>query len=81
MSEDSIENIKLVCLKYKGSVGSCTQALIAFDELTSGKGTGVATEEDIARVVYTKCLKYSGAAPLACSFAYKKAIEVEKYYD
>ena len=74
--KNSIESIKLACLKYQGSESSCTQAMIAYDELLSKTKREDIEEEEISRVVYKKCLDFEGNSPLGCSFAYKKALEV-----
>lgn len=79
LGEDlSIELIKLTCMKYQGSEESCTQAMIAYDELVSRRKRQDIEEEEISRVVYKKCLDFEGNSPLGCSFAYKKALEVRK---
>ena len=73
---ESIENIKLDCLKFQGSEESCTQAMIAYDELLTKKHGQEIDDEEISRIVYKKCLDFEGNSPLGCSFAYKKALEV-----
>lgn len=72
----SIEDIKLECLKFQGSEESCTQAMIAYDELMTQKSNENIEEEEISRVIYKKCLSFEGNSPLGCSFAYKKALQV-----
>lgn len=73
---ESIENIKLTCMSFQGSEESCTQAMIAYDELVSLKKHQEIEEEEISRIVYKKCINFEGNSPLGCSFAYKKALEV-----
>lgn len=76
----SIENIKLECLKFQGSDESCTQAMIAYDELINQKNFDEIEEGEISRVIYKKCLNFEGNSPLGCSFAYKTALEVYSYF-
>lgn len=75
----SIENIKLECLKFQGSEESCTQAMIAYDELINQRKFEEIEEGEISRVIYKKCLNFEGNSPLGCSFAYKTALEVRDY--
>ena len=79
-NEESIGNIKLACLKFQGSEESCTQAMIAYDELITNKKGQEIEEEEISRIVYKKCLDFEGNSPLGCSFAYKKALEVLYFF-
>lgn len=75
LSEDSIENIKLICLYYHGTEEACTQAMIVYDKLVSGNAK--IDEETLSSEIYRKCLNLSGSNVLGCSFAYKKALEVK----
>ncbi len=74
LAEDSIENIKLICLFYQGVEEACTQAMIVYDKLVSMNRN--IDEETLSSEIYRKCLNLSGSNVLGCSFAYKKALEV-----
>lgn len=74
LPEDSIENIKLICLYYHGTEDACTQAMIVYDKLVSGNEK--IDDETLSSEIYRRCLNLSGSNVLGCSFAYKKALEV-----